>query len=80
MNLKARVRVCARFSTQRKVSSVSYAKQALRRLACRYQTLDTEIGELEVEIRRLCAHVGDHRAVTRTGTGWLIATATWMCL
>ena len=55
MNLKARVRVCARFSTQRKVSSVSYAKQALRRLARRYQVLDTEIAELDVEIRRLCA-------------------------
>ena len=36
-------------------SSVSYAKQALRRLARRYQTLDTEIAELDVEIRRLCA-------------------------
>ena len=54
MNLKARVRVCAHFSTQRKVSSVSYAKQALRRLARRYQTLDTEISELDIEIRCLC--------------------------
>ena len=55
MNLKAHVRVCAHFSTQRKVSSVSYAKQALRRLARRYQTLDTEISELDIEIRCLCA-------------------------
>ena len=37
-------------------SSVSYAKQALRRLARRYQTLDTEIAELDIEIRRLCAN------------------------
>ena len=54
MKLKARVRVCARFRPSGE-SSVSYAKQALRRLARRYQVLDTEIAELDVEIRRLCA-------------------------
>ena len=54
LNLKAQVRVCARFRPSGE-SSVSYAKQALRRLARRYQTLDTEIAELDVEIRRLCA-------------------------
>ena len=54
LNLKAQVRVCARFRLSGK-SSVSYAKQALRRLARRYQTLDTEIAELDVEIRYLCA-------------------------
>ncbi len=52
--LKARVRVCARFRPSGE-SSVSYAKQALRRLARRYQTLDTEIAELDIEIKRLCA-------------------------
>ncbi|MDE0170854.1 MAG: hypothetical protein OXS29_15330 [bacterium] len=36
-------------------STVSYAKQTLRRLARRYQTLKVEIAELDVEIRRLCA-------------------------
>ena len=54
LNLKAQVRVCARFRPSGE-SSVSYAKQALRRLARRYQTLDTEIAELDVEIRRLGA-------------------------
>ena len=54
LNLKAQIRVCARFRPSGE-SSVSYAKQALRRLARRYQTLDTEIAELDVEIRRLCA-------------------------
>ncbi len=54
MNLKARVRVCARFRPSGE-SSVSYAKLALRRLARRYQVLDTEIAELNIEIRRLCA-------------------------
>ena len=55
MKLKGLVKTCARFSTQPKVSSVSYAKQALRRLARRYQALDAEIAELDVKIRRLCA-------------------------
>ena len=54
MNLKAQVQVCARFRPSGE-STVSYAKQALRRLARRYQTLDTEITELDAEIRRLCA-------------------------
>ena len=54
LNLKAQVRVCARLRPSGE-SSVSYAKQALRRLARRYQTLDAEIRELDVEIKRLCA-------------------------
>ena len=54
LKLKARIRVCSRFRPSGE-SSVSYAKQALRRLARRYQTLNTEITELETEIRRLCA-------------------------
>ena len=32
-----------------------YAKKALRHLARRYQALEAEIGELEADIRRLCA-------------------------
>ena len=43
MNLKARVKVCARFRPGGESSSVSYAKRALRHLARRYQTLDAEI-------------------------------------
>ena len=36
-------------------TTVAYAKKALRHLARRYQALDAEIGELEADIRRLCA-------------------------
>ena len=54
MNLKAQVRICARFLPSGE-STVSYAKQALRRLARRYQTLEIEIAQLDVDIRRLCA-------------------------
>ena len=54
MKLKALVKVCAAFRPSGD-SSTSYAKMALRHLARRYQTLDTEIDELDVEIRRLCA-------------------------
>ena len=55
MNLRARVRVCARFRPRTDHSTTTYAKRALRRLARRYRALDTEIDELDVEIRRLCA-------------------------
>ena len=55
MNLKAQVRVCARFRPGTDHTTTAYAKRALRHLARRYQTLDTEIGELDTEIRGLCA-------------------------
>ena len=55
MNLKAQVRVCARFRPGTDHTTTAYAKRALRHLARRYQTLDTKIGELDTEIRGLCA-------------------------
>ena len=55
MNLKAQVKTCARFRPGTDHTTTAYAKRALRRLARRYQALDTEIGELDTEIRRLCA-------------------------
>ena len=55
MKLKARVKVCARFRPGTDHTTTTYAKRALRRLARRYQALDAEIDELDVEIRRLCA-------------------------
>ena len=55
MNLKTRVKICARFRPGAESSSVSYAKRALRHLARRYQSLDAEIAELDAEIRGLCA-------------------------
>ena len=55
MKLKARVRVCARWRPGEAQTTTAYAKKALRHLARRYQTLDAEITQLEVEIRGLCA-------------------------
>ena len=40
---------------EREQTTAAYAKMALRHLARRYQALDTEIAQLEAEIRRLCA-------------------------
>ena len=54
-NLKARVKVCARWRPGEAQTTAAYAKRVLRHLARRYQTLDTEITQLEVEIRGLCA-------------------------
>ena len=55
MKLKARVRVCARWCPGEAQTTAAYAKRVLRHLARRYQTLDAEITQLEVEIRGLCA-------------------------
>ena len=55
LKLKARVRVCARWRPGKAQTTVAYAKKALRHLARRYEALDAEIGELEADIRRLCA-------------------------
>ena len=55
LKLKARVRVCARWRPGQAQTTTAYAKMALRYLARRYQSLDTEITQLDVEIRRLCA-------------------------
>ena len=55
LKLKARVRVCARWRPGQAQTTTAYAKMALRYLARRYQSLDTEITQLDIEIRRLCA-------------------------
>ncbi len=55
LNLQAQVRVCARWRPGEAQTTAAYAKKALQHLARRYQALDTEIGELEADIRRLCA-------------------------
>ena len=55
LKLKARVAVCARWRPGPEQTTTAYAKMALRYLARRYRTLDTEIAELKIEIRRLCA-------------------------
>ena len=55
LKLKARVRVCVRWRPGQAQTTVAYAKKALRYLARRYRSLDTEIAQLDVEIRSLCA-------------------------
>ena len=55
LNIGARVRVCAAFRPGTDHTTTTYAKRALRRLARRYQALDREVAQLDVEIRRLCA-------------------------
>ncbi len=49
------VRICVRWRPGEAQTTTAYAKRALRHLARRYRTLDTEIAELDTEIRRLCA-------------------------
>ncbi len=55
LNLRARVRICARLCPGQAQTTVAYAKKALQHLARRYRALDAEIAQLDVEIRRLCA-------------------------
>ncbi len=55
LSSKARVEVCASFRPGAAHTTVRYAKQALRHLARRWQTLTSEIKELDPQIRGLCA-------------------------
>jgi len=52
---KTRVKVCAAFRPGTAQTTIRYAKQALRLLARRHQTLTTEIQQLDTEIHQLCA-------------------------
>ena len=53
--LPAKIKTCAAFRPGADHTTVTYAKVALRHLARRYQTLTTEINELNNDIHRLCA-------------------------
>ena len=55
LNLRAQVRVCARWRPGEAQTTTAYAKKALRHLARRYRALNVEIAQLEGDIRRLCA-------------------------
>ncbi len=54
-SIQAMVRICVRWRPGEAQTTTAYAKKALRHLARRYRTLDTEIAELDTDIRRLCA-------------------------
>ena len=71
---KARVKVCAAYRPGTADTTTRYAKAALRSLARRYQTLTAEIGELDTEIRRLCAKANPALLAT-PGVGPDIAAA-----
>ena len=68
LKLKARVRVCARWRPEQAQTTAAYAKMALRHLARRYQSLDTEIAQLDTQIRRLCAEANP-APLAATGVG-----------
>ena len=55
LNLRAQVRVCARWRPGDAQTTAGYAKRVLRHLARRYRALNAEIAQLEGDIRRLCA-------------------------
>ena len=52
---RTQVKVCARFRPGTAQTTAAYAKRALRLLARRYQNLDTEITQVDKQIRGLCA-------------------------
>ena len=52
---RAQIKVCAAFRPGTAQTTTAYAKRTLRHLARRYQNLDTEITQLDLKIRRLCA-------------------------
>ena len=62
---KARVKACAGFRPGKDHTTIRYAKTALRFLARRYQTLTTEIKELDTQIRGLCARANPALLATR---------------
>ena len=68
LKLEARVRVCSRWRPGQAQTTAAYAKMALRHLARRYQTLDAEIDQLDIEIRDLCARANP-ALLAATGVG-----------
>ena len=68
LNLEARVRVCSRWRPGQAQTTAAYAKRVLRHLARRYQTLDAEIDQLDIEIRDLCAKANP-ALLAATGVG-----------
>ena len=65
LGLRAQVRVCARWRPGTDRTTAGYAKRTLRHLARRYQALDAEIAQLDVEIRHLCAQANPALLATK---------------
>ena len=82
---KDRVKVCAAFRPRPDDTTIAYAKQALRILARRYQTLTTEITELDTHINRLCVRANPALLATPgigadTAATLLIAAGDGLCV
>ena len=54
LSTRAQIEVCARFRPATAQTTAAYTKRALRHLARRYQNLDTEITQVDKQIRGLC--------------------------
>ena len=54
LHTRAQTNLCAALRPRTATTTTAYAKRALRHLARRYQTLDTEVSQINTEIRRLC--------------------------
>ena len=55
LSTRAQIEVCARLRPATAQTTAAYAKRALRHLARRYKNLDTEITQVDKQIRGLCA-------------------------
>ena len=55
LSTRTQIDVCARFRPATAQTTTAYAKMALGHLARRYQNLNTEITQVDKQIRGLCA-------------------------
>ena len=55
LSTQAKIKTCAGFRPGTAATTTAYAKEALRHLARRYQTLTSEIRDLDSKINNLCA-------------------------
>ena len=74
LSTRTQIDVCARFRPATAQTTTAYAKMALRHLARRYQNLNTEITQVDKQIRGLCAHTNP-ALLTASGVGPDSATA-----
>ena len=69
LSTRTQIDVCARFRPATAQTTTAYAKMALRHLARRYQNLNTEITQVDKQIRGLCAHGPTRRCSPPTKLG-----------
>ena len=74
LSTRTQIDVCARFRPATAQTTAAYTKRALGHLARRYQNLNTEITQVDKQIRGLCAHTNP-ALLTASGVGPDSATA-----